>query len=247
IVHNHIYDLFWSGICVGSVQDFGPNHAQSNLVEFNHVHDIGYGMLSDLAGIYTCNTPGTSIRFNRVHDVRRRDYGGWGIYPDEGAHDLLIEKNLVYNCQDGALFAHHNRNITVENNIFAFSRHTQVERYGVGGFELLFQRNLVYYREGSAVGPVGVENCGTNVCVFHRNLYWNVSGQPVRFGDKSFAAWQAMGQDANSIVADPLFVEPAQGDFGLRPESPAKKIGFESWDLSNVGPRARLRSVKPEQ
>ena len=57
-----------------------------------------------------------------VHDVARRDYGGWGIYPDEGSHDLLIRKNLVYRCQDGALFAHHNRNITAENNIFALNR-----------------------------------------------------------------------------------------------------------------------------
>ena len=90
IIHNHIYDLFYSGISVGSVQDFGPNHAQRNIVEYNHIHDIGQGMLSDLAGIYTCSTPGTRIRYNLVHDVSRRDYGGWGIYPDEGSHDLLI-------------------------------------------------------------------------------------------------------------------------------------------------------------
>jgi hypothetical protein len=135
------------------------------------------------------------------------------------------------------LFAHHNRNITAENNIFAFGRHTQVERYGIGRFELLFQRNVVFYREGSAVGPVGVENCRTNVCVFDRNLYWNASGAPVLFGEKTLAQWQALGQDQHSLVADPLFVEPAQGDFRLRPGSPAESIGFEPWDLSKVGPR----------
>ena len=107
---------------MGSVQDFGPSQAQGNIVEYNHIHDIGQGMLSDVAGIYTCSTPGSRIRYNRVHDVSRRDYGGWGIYPDQGSHDLLIQKNLVYRCQDGALFAHHNRNITAENNIFAFNR-----------------------------------------------------------------------------------------------------------------------------
>ncbi len=57
IIHNHIYDLFQSGISVGSVQDFGPSQAQGNVIEYNHVHDIGQGMLSDLAGIYTCSTP----------------------------------------------------------------------------------------------------------------------------------------------------------------------------------------------
>jgi hypothetical protein len=243
IIHNHIYDLFWCGICVGSVQDFGPSHGHSNIIEFNHVHDIGQGMLSDLAGIYTCSAPGSRIQFNRVHDVRRRDYGGWGIYPDQGAHDLLIQENVVYRCQDGALFAHHNRNITAENNIFAFSRHTQVERYGIGGFELSFRRNLVYYMEGKAVGDGGTGQCGREVCAFDRNLYWNASGQPALFGNMTFTQWQAAGQDKESLIANPLFVDPDQGDFRLGRDSPAARIGFEPWDLSKIGPRSGLRPV----
>ena len=161
IIHNHIYDLFYSGISVGSVQDFGPSQARGNIIEYNHVHDIGQGMLSDLAGIYTCSTPGSRIAYNVVHDVARRDYGGWGIYPDEGSHDLLIQKNLVYRCQDGALFAHHNHDITAENNIFAFNRTAQIERGGIGGFELTCRRNLVYYLEGKAIGRLWWQALGT--------------------------------------------------------------------------------------
>ncbi|MHB1035818.1 MAG: hypothetical protein ACYC35_13620 [Pirellulales bacterium] len=196
-------------------------------------------MLSDLAGIYTCSTPGARIRYNVIHDVARRNYGGWGIYPDEGAHEVLIERNLVYRCQDGALFAHHNRNITAQNNIFALSPAAQIERGGVGGFELACRQNLVYHAEGKAVGGYGSGNSGRDVCTFDRNLYWNASGKPILFGDKTLAQWQAMGQDKESIVADPLFVDPEKGDFRLRPGSPAEKIGFEPWDLSAVGPRGR--------
>ena len=185
VIYNHIYDLFQCGISVGSVQDFGPNHAEGNIVEYNHIHDIGQGMLSDLAGIYTCNTPGTRIRYNRVHDVSRRDYGGWGIYPDQGSHDLLIQKNLIYHCQDGAVFAHHNHDVTAENNIFAFNHQAQVERGGIGGFELTCRRNLIYYTEGKAVGDYGSGHDGRNVCAFDHNLYWITSGQPVLFGDKT--------------------------------------------------------------
>jgi hypothetical protein len=237
IIHNHIYDLYQSAIAVGSVQDFGPSQAQGNIIEYNHVHDVGQGMLSDVAGIYTCSTPQSRVRYNRVHDVSRRDSGGWGIYPDQGSHDLLIEKNLVYRCQDGALFAHHNQNITAENNIFAFNRATQIERYGIGGFELTCRRNLIYYQEGNAIGASGIESSGTNVCVFDRNLYWNVAGNPVLFGSKSFVEWQALGQDKHSRIADPLFVDAAHGDFSLRSNSPARQIGFQDWDASAVGPR----------
>lgn len=242
ILHNHIHDLYYSGISAGSVQDFGPCQATNNQIEHNHIHDIGQGMLSDLAAIYTCSSPTSRIRFNVVHDVSRRDYGGWGIYPDEGSHDLLIQNNLVYRCQDGGLFAHHNRNVVVENNIFALNRTAQVERGGIGGFELTFRRNLVYYKDGSAVGHYGDDNCGRSVCAFDSNLYWHATGKPVQFGKKSFAEWQAVGHDKTSIIADPMFSDPENADFRLRSDSTSNQIGFEGWDLSNVGPRTGLQS-----
>jgi hypothetical protein len=74
------------------------------------------------------------------------------------------------------------------------------------------------------------------VCLFDRNLYWNASGAPVLFGGRSLAEWRALGQDRNSLIADPLFVDATQGDFRLRAGSPAGKVGFEPWDLSKVGP-----------
>ena len=43
--------------------------------------------------------------------------------------------------------------------------------------------------------------------------------------------------DAESVVADPLFVDPENGDFTLKPESPALKLGFRPIDVSIVGPR----------
>jgi hypothetical protein len=172
-----------------------------------------------------------------VHDVNARAYGGWGIYPDEGSSEIVIEKNLVFRCRDGALFAHHTRNVTADNNIFAFNRSAQIERGGIGGFELTCRRNLVYYTQGKAVGDYGSGNDGRDVCAFNQNLYWITSGEPVLFGDKTFAQWQAAGHDKDSLPADPLFVDPEQCDFRLMPDSPAVKIGFEPWDLSDVGPR----------
>jgi hypothetical protein len=45
-------------------------------------------------------------------------------------------------------------------------------------------------------------------------------------------------------MADPLFVDPEQGDFRLRPGSLAAQIGFEEWDLMDVGPRPFMGEKK---
>jgi parallel beta-helix repeat protein len=245
IVRNHIHHTFYSGISVGSVQSFEGGEATGNIVEHNHIHDIGQRMLSDMAGIYTCSTPASRICFNVIHDVVRRDYGGWGIYPDEGSHDLLIEKNLVYRCRDGGLFVHHCRNITVRNNIFALNPSAQVERGGIGGFELAFRRNLVFHQDGKPVGGYGNGNWGRGVCAFDDNLYWNTNGAPPQFGDQSLAQWRELGHDKACLLADPLFVDPDKGDFQLRPGSPVERIGFDPWDFSSAGPR-QFNEMKKE-
>ena len=46
-----------------------------------------------------------------------------------------------------------------------------------------------------------------------------------------------MGFDTHSLLADPLFVDPARDDYRLRPESPAFKLGFQPIDMSRIGIR----------
>jgi hypothetical protein len=47
---------------------------------------------------------------------------------------------------------------------------------------------------------------------------------------------QRDGVDAHSLAVDPLFVDPANGDFWLQPDSPALTLGVVPFDMSNVGP-----------
>ena len=49
-------------------------------------------------------------------------------------------------------------------------------------------------------------------------------------------AWQMAGADTHSLVADPLFVDAEHGDFTLKPESPALKLGFEPIPFKEIGP-----------
>lgn len=51
--------------------------------------------------------------------------------------------------------------------------------------------------------------------------------------------WQSRGQDAHSVVADPLFKDPDNGDFTLAAGSPALKLGFKNIDTSTIGPRPK--------
>ena len=41
------------------------------------------------------------------------------------------------------------------------------------------------------------------------------------------AQWKAMGDEEHSLVADPMFVDPERDDYGLKPDSPALKLGFQ--------------------
>jgi len=36
-------------------------------------------------------------------------------------------------------------------------------------------------------------------------------------------------------AGDPLFIDPAKGNYRLKPESPALKLGFEEFDVSRAG------------
>jgi len=241
IVHNHIHDFHYTGISVGWQWNFKPSKAVSNVIELNHIHDLGHGLLSDMGGIYTLGaSPGTRLRGNVIHDIKARAYGGWGIYPDEGSSEILIENNLVYRCSSSPFFAHYNRKITVQNNIFALGEQCQVERAGAmagAEQEYSFRRNIVYYRQGQLVGYWDTNN---HTFAYERNLYWNASGAPLAFYGKSYADWQSAGQDKDSLIADPLFTDPEHGNFTLRLNSPAVRIGFKPWDMSAAGPRVSM-------
>ena len=113
-----------------------------------------------------------------------------------------------------------------------------------GGFEVTCRRNLMCYLEGKAIGDHGASHSGLDVCAFDHNFCWNASGKPVLFGKKRLAEWPASGQDRQSLIADPLFVDPKKGDFRRRPGSPAAQIGVEPWNFTHSGPRSRPAAGK---
>jgi parallel beta-helix repeat protein len=236
IAHNHIHDTYYTGISNGWTWGYGPTNAGRNIIEYNHVHDIGRGMLSDMGGNYNLGVqPGTVIRNNLFHDITSHGYGGWGIYTDEGSSNILIENNVVYRTKSGGFHQHYGRMNMVRNNIFAYSVIGQVIRTRMEPhLSFTFERNIVYWTEGPLLGS----NWKDDRYRLDWNVYWNpkVPADSVRFASWTFAEWRARGQDVHSVIADPLFVNPERGDFTLRPGSLAFALGFRPIDLRNVGP-----------
>lgn len=235
IVHNHVHDLYYTAISVGWTWGYGPNQSKGNLIAFNHLHSIGKDMLSDMGGIYTLGVqPGTIIRNNLIHDISSFTYGGWGIYPDEGSSEILIENNIVYGCKSAGFHQHYGRENIVRNNIFALNRESQLMRTRAEPHKsFTLERNIIYFEQGQLLG----KNWTGSNFTLDNNIYYDRRGPGIHFAEKSFAEWQASGQDKRSIVADPLFVNVSNFDFRLRPNSPALKMGFQQIDMSKVGPR----------
>lgn len=256
VAHNHVHHGFYTAVSVGWVWGYQRSISRDNRIEYNHLHDIGQGLLSDMGAIYTLGvSPGTVIRNNLIHDVEAHHYGGWGIYNDEGSSHILIENNVVHHTKFAAYNIHYSKEITVRNNIFALGRQHQLSRNRVEPHEsVFFERNIIFWREGTLLEgnwrdrPYQFHfhpknSNGNREATGTFSSDWNVLFNPdlslaeARFNGLTWAEWRTAGKDQHSVYADPLFVDEDANDFRLKPNSPALDLGFEQIDLSTVGPR----------
>jgi hypothetical protein len=234
IEHNEIYDLYYSATSIGWIWGYGRSHAHHNRVLYNHLHTLGQGVLSDMGAVYTLGiSPGTVVSHNVIHDVNAFDYGGWGLYTDEGSTGVRMENNLVYRTKTGGFHQHYGRENRIVNNILAFARTDQVQRTRVEEHQsFTFERNIVLYEQGQLLGM----RWGDDKKFLDRNLYWNRQGNVQFPGDRTLAQWQeTTGHDRHSRVADPGFLDPDSDDYRLPTGSPALEIGFVPFDFSKAG------------
>jgi len=244
VEHNDIFDLYYSSMSVGWIWGYAPSLAHHNDVGFNHMHVIGQGVLSDMGGVYSLGTsPGTRIHDNHIHDVQSFDYGGWGLYTDEGSTGVVLENNLVYRCRTGSFHQHYGKENRIQNNIFAFATQQQLQRTRTEPhLSFWFERNIVLWTKGPLLGS----NWTDNNFKLDYNLYWNAAGQPVTFfGGLDLKTWrEKRKQDEHSVVADPMFVDPQKDDFRLKPGSPALALGFKPFDYTKAGRTSPARLTK---
>ena len=245
ISHNDIHGLYYTGISIGWNWGLTPDRTHDNIIEFNHVHDMGHGVMSDAGLIYCLGvSPGSVIRHNVFHDMwpYSEPALGWGIYLDAQCGNYTVEDNLVYNTLSGGLmFNNGGHEHVIRNNIFALSANHALWPYSEKR-PSAFRRNITYLTQGALLIPYGEGSLNQRLAAkespgdWDDNIYWHTVGpDALRFYRRTFADWQAIGLDRHSRIADPQFVNPAAHDFALKPTSPAIELGFQPFDISKVG------------
>jgi parallel beta-helix repeat protein len=245
IAHNHIHHLFYTAVSLGWTWGYRESPCRQNIVEWNHLHHIGQGMLSDMGAVYTLGVQrGTVIRHNLIHDVSASNYGGWGLYTDEGSTGILLENNIVYNCKHAGFHQHYGRENVIRNNLFAFNQEFQLMRTRAEPhISFFFTNNIVYFDSGRLLGS----NWSNDNYRMDHNLYYDSrdpDGKNMLFAGLPFDQWQQRGHDRHSLIQDPLFLDPATRNFALKSNSPAFKLGFQPLPQKGFGVRPRAERAK---
>ena len=163
----------------------------------------------------------TEIRFSRW----RCDHG-WDVDLDDGSSNYRIHHNVFLK---GGLKFREGYGRSAWNNIFVncgFHPHVWYPNSGD-----ILERNILL----AAHAPIGMPKVwGKSI---DNNLF-------AKAGDLNAA--NSLGVDGHSTAGDPLFVDADNGDFQVKPESPALKMGFENFPTNDFGVRKpTLRAIAP--
>ncbi len=246
VTHNEISDMDYTGISVGFTWRSWDVDQEGNTIAFNHIHHLMNGVLADGGGIYTLgDSRGTRIQNNLIHDLVPYPYKSFaiGLYQDQASADMLLENNIVYNVASRGFgyHLHYGERNTVRNNIFAFIDGKGINRtkkFAKENEPITIEGNIVYaanemhpFIGGTGFLP-GKVRCD-------RNVYFNTRGyvdfRDIKNAKIGFDEWQELGNDANGVVADPLFKDAGKFDFTLDEKSPALAKGFKRIDVGKIG------------
>ena len=226
-------------------------HTRNNLIENNEIRHV-MQILGDGNGIYVrgCGA-GNVIRGNYIHHLVSSINGQSGMRTDGGQMDTLFTGNLLYKCKSQGMTLKLNNRF--ENNIIAdviAPRGTYL-KIVEGPMKGASNKRNIYYSSladctfisepGGGRGRVGEDRRGRVAARMKdidsdHNIYFCKADPSL--GDDVLRKLQNDGGDANSLSVDPMFVDPENSDFRLKPNSPALKLGFVPFDMSMVGLRS---------
>ncbi len=150
-----------------------------------------------------------------LRDSRWRCDHGWDIDLDDGSSHYEIYNNLMLHgglkFREG--FGRKAYNNVIVNN--GFHPHVWFERC-----DSTFTGNIAM-RSHADIGMPKGWTAGID-----RNFYTSAG---------ILASVRGKGGDANSVSGDPMFVDPASGDFRVKDGSPAMALGFKNFPMDQFG------------
>ncbi len=242
----------WGRVDVWEWPEITPYlHTRNNIVEYNEIYRVGEIMGDGSALNISGAGEGNIIRRNYLHDIYNPMLHS-AIRIDDYQRGTLIEENVIFrtNTFCGVLVKHENYWI---NNFIVDVTPNQymiVGRRYVDGTRI--ERNILFepgakqqfyvfeLREGHGDETPGLYEY-FDKCTVDQNLYFNAEAPGSK--DIPLSGLRAEGHDRNGLYADPMFVDWENGDFRLKPESPALKMGIKSIDVRDAG----LRDDFPER
>jgi hypothetical protein len=194
------------------------------------------------------------VRNNFFHEK-----SGWGLDLDDGASNYDIYNNISVGGVSMKLREGAYRK--VHNNVWYMSHAAPCFHVGNDYNHDQYFHNITVMDPGSTKWPQGwpwwpqmtysviaPPAQGPWLEKVDWNCFYTVSGEFSAVVDQlrsesgrrnprrySLAEWQQLGFDKHSVFAEPLFVDPAQKDFRVRPESPALKVGFKNFEMGKWG------------
>ncbi len=217
----------WAGAGVNVIL-----RSDNNEVTRNRIHDLGY--ITDEKCAIQIDSSGNTIRNNIIYNC-----GAFGISPQsyhyggtaQPACDNLIANNTVYHCRRQGLViisksGLYSRNNRIVNNIVVGS---PSDWYGVNAWIMVFD---TYHLTKPAEPGDWFDNVFQNNLFFHQRpgesdlVLYNHQGSPVTWSLKELQSRFPKAFLGN-LEADPQFVNPAKGDFRLKPTSPAIDSGLK--------------------
>lgn len=239
ISHNLIHDGPHNAIQLG-----GNDH----LIEFNEIYRVCFET-GDVGAFYMGRDwtgRGTVIRHNYFHDIKGPGmYGAMAVYLDDAASGISIVGNLFHRAGSAA-FIGGGRDNLIENNIFVdCAASVHVDARGAGW--------MSYHVQPGGTLPKRLEAMPYKQSPWKEkypelvNILEEEPGLPkgnvvrhnISFGGKwldvESTAMPLIKFENNFVDTDPHFVDAAKGDFRLRADSPAYKMGFKKLPIEKIG------------
>lgn len=217
------------------------------VIEFNEIHNVV--KQSNDAGAMYCGRDwaarGHVIRHNYLHDITGYEGKGCvGVYLDDQFSSAHIFGNLFCRVTSAA-FIGGGDDTVIENNIFVECNPAlHVDARGLGWqsdfhVHLAKQLETLPFREEPWRSRYpqlltlldDPDRSAPKGNVIARNIQWNCKGDGIEKKAYPYLVFQN-----NVFGPDPRFVDEKAGNFQLREDSPAFKIGFQRIPLEKIGP-----------